>query len=264
MEKNHPNWLKVYIIDVLPGIAVGLYILGYLYTVLYYEAIGIEISKNISLSEMLLEIITPLFFVSLFYVLILLFFGWFHFTSTIPLIKKHKEEKNEVDYDVNRFNIKNKKFLKVLLFSTILPLVIFIGLNAIRDHFYSPSQIFLFPPLVMSFMFLIIFAPPMIISTPNPYRMMFVFEGIVAYFIFTSILFGYCGYINGRYIRDNDIAVFDIKTNDGTIYNNKSYRYTDEVSNRLFLIDKTTKYNVIIGKENVIYMKIKPIIKDHK
>lgn len=262
MEKVSSNWLKVYIIDVLPGIAVGLYILGYLYTVFYYEAIGIEISKNISLSEMLLEIISPLFFVSLFYVLMLLFFGWFHYCSTIPLIKKHKEESNKVDYDIERFNIKNKKFLIVLLLSTIVPLVIFIGLNVFRDHCYSPSQIFLFSPLMLNFLILLVVAPPMIISTPTPYRMMLIIEAIFAFFIFTSILFGYCGYINGRYIRDNDIAVFEIKTNDGTIYNNNLYRYTDEVSNRIFLIDKTSKHNVIIGKENVIYMKIKPIIKE--
>lgn len=222
MEKIYPNWIKVYIIDVLPGLAVGLYILGYLYTSLYYEAIGIDISKHISLSEMLLEIISPLFWVSLYYVFLLMFFGWFHYSSTIPLIKKHKEELNKGDYDSDKFNRKNKKFLIGLLISTIIPLVIFIGLNAIRDQFYFPSKLFLFSPSVLSFMILLIFAPPMILSTPTPYRTVLIVELIVSYYIFAAILFSYCGYINGRYIRDKDVAVFEIRTNDGTIYNNGS------------------------------------------
>lgn len=266
MDKKYSNWIKVYIIDVLPGLAVGLYILGYLYNSFYYEVIGINISQHISLGEMLIDIINPLFFISVLSVFIIMFYSWFHYHASLPVLKEIKEEQmnklsdnEEKQTGKPKFYRRNKKFIIGLLVATIIPLVLYISVNVIRDNCYYPGQTFLAAPILLSLTIFLFFAPISIIPTPHPQKMIMIVEAIVAYFIFAAILFGYCGYINGKYIRDYDIAAFEIKTNDGTIFDNNSYRYTNQVNDRVFLFEKNTKNNVIIGKENITYMKIRKL-----
>lgn len=260
MENNYPNWIKVYIIDVLPGLTAGLYILGYLYNSFYYDAIGIDISHYITLSEMLIDIIGPLTIISLSFFPYSLFFIWFHYISTYANIKKNQKERKDIskaERADNWFYKRNKKFIIFLLISTVVPLVIYISINIIKYDGYYPSQIFIGNPLFMTFVLTSFFAPIFILSTPKPQKSVLIVETAVAIFIYSAILLGYCGYANGKFIRDYDTASFEIKTTDGTLFDNKRYRYTNQVSERVFLLEKSTRTNVVIEKDNISYMKIK-------
>ena len=264
MENNYSNWIKVYIIDVLPGLTAAVYILGFIYNEQFYSVFGINVEQYISLGEMFLDIISPLIFIVTLYLFVLLFFSWFHYNITRQTLKEIQEEKKkeskdnkENSIDENKFYRKNKKFVIGLLISTIIPLLLYIGVNELRGNSNGPSQVFLFSPFFLSFIILMFFAPISIISSSHPQRSFLIVEAVVTYYIYAAILFGYCGNINGRFVRDYDIARFEIKTNNGEVFTDKTYRYINQVHDKVFLLDKSTNNNVILGDDGILYMKFK-------
>ena len=88
-----------------------------------------------------------------------------------------------------------------------------------------------------------------------------IFKAIIIY-IFAVAAFAYCGNINGRYVRDHDKATFEIKLKDGSILDNHSYRYINQVNDRVFLLDKNTNENMILPNAGIMYMKIHTISRD--
>ena len=110
----------------------------------------------------------------------------------------------------------------------------------------------------VSFSVCLLLVPVAIIihSVSRPKRSIIIFETVVMYYIFAIVVFVYCGNINGRYVKDHDKATFEIKLNDGSILNNNSYRYINQVNDRVFLLDKKTNENMIIGNAGITYMKI--------
>ena len=60
MEKN---WIKAYIVDILPCIAGLVYILAIVYNIAYFSVFGINVIHYLTLSEMIMSIIEPLIFV---------------------------------------------------------------------------------------------------------------------------------------------------------------------------------------------------------
>lgn len=265
MEKINSNWIKVYIIDILPGLAVALYILGFFYTGFFYSAFGINIEHYISLSEMLLDIIFPLIIIVFFYLLILIMIYYLLYEDSLPYfskkldenIQKYKEKEGDKSELYKLFSKKNNRLLKVLFISTISVLVLFIGVNElIHDENKVPALI---SPLLLNFIILSFFVPIFILSTPRPQRSVMILESVLTYYIFAAIIFGYCGYKEGLYVKNHDTTHFEIKTNDGKIFDNLFYRYLNQINDRVFLLEKESQNNVILGKENILYMKIKPI-----
>lgn len=265
MEKINSNWIKVYIIDILPGLAVALYILGFFYTGFFYSAFGINIEHYISLSEMLLDIIFPLIIIVFFYLLILIMIYYLLYEDSLPYfskkldesIQKYKEKEGDKSELYKLFSKRNNRLLKGLFISTISVLVFFIGVNElIHDENKVPALI---SPLLLNFIILSFFVPIFILSTPRPQRSVMILESVLVYYIFAAIIFGYCGYKEGLYVKNHDITRFEIKTNDGKIFDNLFYRYLNQINDRVFLLEKESQNNVILGKENILYMKIKPI-----
>lgn len=265
MEKINSNWIKIYIIDILPGLAVALYILGFFYTGFFYSAFGINIEHYISLSEMLLDILFPLIIMVLFYLLILILIYYLLYEDSLPFfskkldesIKKYKENEGDKTELYKLFSKKNNRLLKGLFISTISVLIFFIGINElIVDENKVPSMI---SPLLLNFIILLFFAPIFILSTPRPQRSVMIFETVLTYYIFAAIIFGYCGYKEGLYVKNHDTARFEIKINDGKIFDNISYRYFNQINDRVFLLEKESQNKIILGKENILYMKIKYI-----
>ena len=56
MTTSNSNWIKAYIIDVLPCITIALYILAFVYNQAFYSVFNINITHYLSLSDMLLSI----------------------------------------------------------------------------------------------------------------------------------------------------------------------------------------------------------------
>lgn len=219
---------------------------------------NIEIEQFISFSEMLLDIIAPLFGIFLFYIIFLLPFGWLQYNGMSDAIKE-KTAKGKLAMDKNKFVRKNRKFIILLLFSTVVPLLFFIGKNELQDNCYGSSIIFLMNTASSTLFFLMIFAPMMIWSTPLPKRTVLIVELVIVLYLYAIVLFGYCGYINGKWTRDHDTAKIEIKTNDGTIFDNESYRYINRTHNKVFLLEKNSNRKIILGDEGITYIKIEPL-----
>lgn len=60
MKTNSTNWIKVYIVDVLPCISVGLFVLAFFYHLTYYSVFGIDITKYASFGDIFIGIAGPL------------------------------------------------------------------------------------------------------------------------------------------------------------------------------------------------------------
>lgn len=79
MEKNERsnNWIKAYIVDVLPCITMAIYVLAIVFNIAYFSVFNINILHYLSFSDMLLSILDTLVvfaFLSLFLIWYTLFF----------------------------------------------------------------------------------------------------------------------------------------------------------------------------------------------
>ena len=63
METN--NWIRTYVIQILPALAFFVYIIGFAYYIVYYYQFGINIISYITLTEVLVSTLIPLLIVFL-------------------------------------------------------------------------------------------------------------------------------------------------------------------------------------------------------
>ena len=57
MEENKSNWIKAYIVDIMPCIGVALYILAFIYNISFYSVFDINIINYISIQDTFISII---------------------------------------------------------------------------------------------------------------------------------------------------------------------------------------------------------------
>lgn len=74
------NWIKTYVIQILPVLALIVYIIGFAYYMVYYYQFGINITSYITLAEVLVSTLTPILIVVM---LSVAFFG-LQFLSRVP------------------------------------------------------------------------------------------------------------------------------------------------------------------------------------
>ena len=74
------NWIKTYVIQILPVLALIVYIIGFVYYMVYYYQFGINITSYITLAEVLVSTLTPILIVVM---LSVAFFG-LQFLSRVP------------------------------------------------------------------------------------------------------------------------------------------------------------------------------------
>ena len=117
---NRPNWIKTYLVDALPCIAILLYILAICYEMAFFSAFDINALSYISLIEILLNITEPLLYftlLSLIMIAELLLLNSFSSSGILPVPKSAKEKFN--NFINNRLRIPKivKIIIKILLIS---------------------------------------------------------------------------------------------------------------------------------------------------
>lgn len=65
------NWIKAYIVDVLPCLTALLYVLAVIYNVAFFSVFSIDVTDFLSFGDMLVSIIQPLLLLSIFLLLLL-------------------------------------------------------------------------------------------------------------------------------------------------------------------------------------------------
>ncbi len=270
MDNKYSKWIKTYIIDVLPAITIATYVLGIVYSTAFYYVFSIEITHFISLGEMFLDITNTLLLIIAAYLFIILYFYIYrrylgkyylitHFARfnrwVIGKVKGNPTGNVETS-KMNAFFTMPIRYILYLFAALSLSLLITIAFYEVSNFPIEQGQGLMALPFLFSFVALMVPVPKIVQSIPTPKKSIYILVTVVMFYIFSVAVFAYCGNVNGRYVRDHDKATFEIKLKDGSILNNQSYRYINQVNNRVFLLDKKTNDNMILANDGIMYMKI--------
>lgn len=290
---DNKNWIKVYVIDVLPIITISLYILAVLYNIAYYTVFGINIVKYISLSEMLMTIIEPLV-IFLLYILFMIWMSYVQAIIILPFIKKKylqfvararkktffrkiiyfiiklkrkvyrtpwlisRIERVKEDMDVNTGKSKLglvKDVILSIFLSTILYLIITLSSKSVMGLWFS-ILIILLPPTFLINIFNKSFFSPKHKERLKALSATEVSLSLFAYYIFCICVFYHNGTDCAGYYKNNNQVTFEIKTNDGNFFSDEEYGYIDQLNNTIFLYEKETNRATILHISTLNYIKI--------
>lgn len=293
MEQS--NWIKAYIVDVLPCMAVLLYTLAIVYNVGLFSVFDLDITSYLSLSETLIGVIEPILSFAIATAIAL----WVtsYFTNTLfPIMyynvtKKHKKQNykvlrffiriklNDVRRRWKKFFEKDKKkdeeirkdvpyyndnYLTFAAFAVLFGT--FIGIHdgeqqaelieiGMGRAFYG-----LFIPIaIVLFLFMImqfVFMDIKIVGILKNFKKSDLLKVIVLYYIFAIVVFYDCGLQQGKQIIYNNKVEFSIKMSDGSTYDNYQYSYIKHINDKVFLFNKNTRKNLILNNEAIVAIQI--------
>ena len=287
------NWLKAYVIEVLPCMSLALYALALIYNIAFYSVFNINILSHVTLSELLLCIIEPILVVSIYSVIVLFLFYVFNTFPNKGLKILGARSKNDryTNYKLQRklvfltgyvikikkMDIKTKKLRKEIL-ETILVLCVLFFIFVVSFLLFKNKEIventdfgldkatfgLTFPITLLCFLYLVIIYISLPISFKIPEILTeylkrickeWAFLIIMSYFIYAILIFFTSGIESGNYYQENNRVEFEIKTTDGTVYNNSMYSYIGQTNERIFLREKKTDRNVILNSKTFLYSK---------
>jgi hypothetical protein len=104
MNEIKSNWIKAYIVDVLPCITVAIYILAFIYNIAFFSVFNINITHFLSFSEMLLSIIDTLVAFA-FLSLLAIWFSLFHITYFTPWDEQMEKRKRNAQHNKKLFKL---------------------------------------------------------------------------------------------------------------------------------------------------------------
>lgn len=312
MTTSNSNWIKAYIIDVLPCITIALYILAFVYNQAFYSVFNINITHYLSLSDMLLSIMESMVVLG---VVSLLFIGIIILITAINQYNNEERNNKKLTIKAKRIIVKcrNTKIAKrcISIYNKLKDwfVAIYNKLNRRKDNniikteesvkkkksdtlsfillsiliigvclfvFFDNSNagvekkgllnatLWLLLPLLIVGMFatydicLTTMSPknfPKNIFVRN-YKPVEVIVAILLFYIYALIVFYTSGLESGKYTMNNDLAKFEIRTSDGIVFTDSTYRYIDIMNDKVFLLEKETDYKVILDKEGLVFLKI--------
>lgn len=179
---ENKNWIKRYIVDVMPCITVLLYVLAIGYELSYFSVFGIDILSYFSLTETLINIAEPLLFFTLFFFFSVVTINYY--ILAVPVIlKPFSLLKKFVNYVTNK--VLPSKPIPILLKITILVLINLFCYIILAPLFYI--WFFLLNLIVMQEFLLIILS-----ETKNKNRRILLLLIItILYFIFSYMIWYY-------------------------------------------------------------------------
>lgn len=272
------NWIKAYIVDVLPCISIAFFVLAYEYNSSFYSVFGIDIIQYATFGDIFLSITEPIILYAMFILVILFYFG-------IYLVVPEKREnvaKRKPNFKYLRFLVKVRNIIIIRsvfanmnrrliyacqFFSVMFPLGLcyMVYWNFIRTGYISPTLyscvIALIVPVVLYLFFLLLyslFSTQTITNILNNLRK-YTFEVIsffVLYYMCAITLFKTVGFEYGEQIKYGDNFEFEIQTMNDSVFTDKEYIYIGHLSDYTFLYKKETLENIILGKDGIVYTKI--------
>ena len=116
---SNSNWIKAYIVDVLPCMTIALYILAFVYNLAFYSVFNINITHYLSLGDMLLSILESLVLLgvlSLFFIWAILYLSTFN----LSLIEQEKRRRENMPFRTKRRIVKFRNMAVVRWFVFIM------------------------------------------------------------------------------------------------------------------------------------------------
>ena len=83
-----------------------------------------------------------------------------------------------------------------------------------------------------------------------------VVEIVFVYYLYAIIIFLSCGIKSAEYCKVSKDVAFDIKTTDGTLFNDSAYCFIENLNEKVFLMERETGNNIILSNEGVVYIKV--------
>lgn len=249
------NWLKVYIIDILPCISLLLYALGIIYNRALFGEFNINILEFVSLTDLFISILDALvaFCTYSLIALILIVYAKTFFSNVSP---------NE-SIDNNSKHSLKVCFLSILIMSISFSMDIFLWEYDILKTDLSGAAFALFLPLYFVLGFAIVewsssrfkFMSSYKYNLMRKYNTIETFEMLVIFVFYAIVVFSYTGKKTGEYILTHKTETFEIKTSDNTVYNDTRYKIISIFNDRLFLYDIPTEQTVILNRGNITYIR---------
>lgn len=251
------NWLKVYVIDVLPIITVSLYVLGVIYNIAYYSVYGINIIPYLTLGDMLMAIIEPLVLILLLTLFFLIATGFTRSVISSSLGKQNvaenvakTKEQDKKDSVCNN----NMKLLALVIFSIIISSILswILSLLSISTDWGMSVAV-----LEVCFPLCIFFSPTgyyfKIIANSSKTELA---TSLFIYYLYCLAIFYYSGSNCAIYNKKIDDVKFDIETTKGVTYKDNHYGYIDQLGNSIFLYEKKTDRIIMLYTDNIMYTSI--------
>ena len=276
MDNKRTNWLKVYIIDVLPCITLLLYSMAIVYNKALFSVFNINIINYASLKDLFISIIDVLvLFCALSLVTLLLFIHLKTFlfqddeenVDKVYVEKKGKKTKDHAKKSNKESADKNQswemcKFSITVLFTSLIAAYLLFYYDILNVNL-AGAALALFIPVLMicgtielkwlstKFKFIQFDTFKMIrrLSTIETV------EITIMFLLYASFIFTYTGRKTGEFIMANETPPFEIMTSGGIDYNNTDYKIISIFNERVFLYEKATGYNVILNRGSISCIK---------
>lgn len=285
MEKKN-NWVKAYIVDVLPCISVAFFVLAYVYLSAYYSVFKINIVQYTSFGDIFLVITEPLIIYALMVAILMsLIYDLYERILPRSLEKRNKKKKKNKKKNIKflRFLVKIRKnsllsfifllegprkksreILKTVLYNVIMFFAYFrLFYIMLRDGYINSSLSSASIALIMPILFFFIFLFWDVFKRPD--REMNLLRNLrknsitwvvllVEYYVYAASIFAHVGFVSANKMKEGKVK-FEIHT-PIQVFSNDSYLYVGHVSKKTFLQDKKTHEVVVLGDEGVVFSKL--------
>lgn len=258
------NWIKAYVMQITPIIALVIYILGFAYYITYYYQFGINIISYITLSEILVSTLIPIIiFVSLSFSFMIVNSYLERIRHTTFNNKKGilgkinqwiRNKLNPITGKLKRYQSKNNIPPSTLSIYAILAATIGIVIpyNIYVNNFSVPYKYF--------FISILILLSSSVYPAYQDVRQQIKIKSVKNYFdiisffiIFFTLLV--CAILlaiyNSRQNRINNNVKFEITTINNLHYTDSVYNYIGECNSVYFLYDRIDSSTVIINFDNI-------------
>lgn len=269
MENN--NWIKAYIIDVLPCMTALLYLLAVIYNVAFFSVFNIDVTDFLSFVEMLVSVIQPMLLLSVF-LLLLVAIAIYILPALANRLSKnrkhHRLDRKRIHYlklFIEKVHSSTLyKSLKLFTFSliVILPSCVYLftrgGINNFEGRYSGFIPIFM--PILVALILVVckwMIRPK--ITLLEQIRTITMPDKIMTFiliFIFAVSVIYESGYRDGKNLLSRDEVDFQLTLTDNTTYDNSHYTYVKHINDRIFIYDKHRKSSVIVFEDNVLSLRM--------
>lgn len=270
------SWIKAYVVQIIPLIAVIIYILGFAYYITYYYQFGINIISYITLSEVLVSTLVPIIVFATSILAISIFNSYIDRLLRLSLSDMQKKSKIlyrwigtklKISAESTLFSVikKNKrKTSKVIIHPRVLAfyatlasiLGIIIPYNIYVDNFNVPYKYFVI--CIFIYMSSIIYPNYQQVHRTIKIKSVREYFDVISSFIifFTSLT---CiillAIYNSEQDKNKNGRRFEITTINNITYTDSIYNYIGECNSMYFLYDKINSNTIIINIDHIHSIK---------
>lgn len=252
------NWIKSYVIQVIPIITFCVYVLGFSYYIPYYYFFGINILSYVTLSEVLVAAFVPILLCLIIAALCKSMFT-LYVNNLYPYLTHAYEEIVRLlplnVYCLNCKLLKNKFGLKFRLKAfRIVTMAIFLGVIALIENIECEYVIKIKILIIVTIgvVAYILWALSWYSKIPSK-KIKFVNYVITGSIVGIGMIVSLIclGISDAKSIKTENNRIFEIVMADGRRYNSKCYNFIGESQASFFIYRKSDQTTLILNREYV-------------